>query len=70
MNATETMMGYRWTLAECELISRYAYERFLSVEPYMIHLHLDIWRQWYYGLVPYDAVRSLPGVRHVAVSGR
>lgn len=70
MSQTQTMLETRWTLAECHVISEYAYERFILVEAWQIHLHLEVWRLWYYGMAPDQAVISLPGVRRVAVSGR
>lgn len=64
------MLETRWTLAECHVISEYAYERFILVEAWQIHLHLEVWRLWYYGMVPDQAIVNLPGVRRVAASGR
>lgn len=64
MSLTQNMLETRWTLAECHLISQVAYERWILVEAWQVHLHLDIWRQWLYGMVPDHAVMSLPGVQH------
>lgn len=59
-----------YNLAECSLIAAYAYERFVDVSPLAVFRHLEVWRLWYYGMVPDQAVISLPGVRRVTVSGR
>lgn len=70
MSVTQHMLENRWTLAECHLISQYAYERFILVEAWQVHLYLNVWRQWFYGMVPDHAVMQLPGVRHLSVSVR
>lgn len=70
MTATERMRDYAWTSAECHVIAEEAYARWIDVEPWSVHLYLEVWRQWYYGMISTDAVLRLPGVRQLPVSGR
>lgn len=70
MTAPVIMPPASWVTAECHLIAQRAYERFIDVEPWQVSMALDLWRQWYYGMVPWNAVLSLPGVRRISVSGK
>lgn len=60
----------QWKTMESVLIAEYAYRRFIMVEPWDVQAHIVIWRQWYYGMIPWNAVLSLPNVRHLGISGR
>ncbi len=70
MSVSQTMHDAKWTMAECHLIAQTAVSRFVDVEAWQVLEHLDIWRQWFYGMLPTTAVLSLSGVRPTDVSGR
>jgi hypothetical protein len=70
VSVADTMLAARWTMAECHLISQHAYERYIDVEPHWVACYIEIWRQWYYGRLSDATIRTMPGARPVAVSGR
>lgn len=70
MSVSEDIGQARWTIAEAHMISQYAYERYIAVEPAGVLDHIAIWREWYYGMIPYNVVLLLPGVHRIDVSGR
>lgn len=70
MSITGVMQASEYTMAECCLIAMNAYERYIQVEPWQVHLYLAQWRLWYYHMLPDNAVLSLPGARRILPSGR
>jgi hypothetical protein len=59
MSATARMRDARWTIAECHLIAQWAYSQFVDVEPWAVHDDLEVWRAWFYHLVPTSRVLRL-----------
>lgn len=65
MSVSEYVERAPWSIAEAHTIAVAAYGRCLEVEPYRVLERLDLWRKWFYGMVPTSAVSQLPGVRIV-----
>jgi hypothetical protein len=65
MSVAETVKDAKWSVAEAHAIALSAYERNMEVEAWQVLKRLDLWRQWYYGMVSTSAVLNLPGVHIV-----
>lgn len=70
MSVTETMRDAKWSIAECHVIAQAAYNHFIEIEPWQVHLNLFHWRAWFYGQISDNAVLELGGARAIPVSGR
>lgn len=65
MSATRMTEDGKWDMAEAHLIARHAYRRCIDVEPSSILECLEIWRGWYYHIVPTVHIMQWPEVRYV-----
>lgn len=70
MSVSADVKRARWSIAEAHHIAVTAYGRNIEVEAWRVLDRLDLWRQWYYGMVPASAVLGLPGVRLIIMPGR
>jgi hypothetical protein len=65
VSVAATVKDAKWSIAEAHVIALEAYNRHIEVEAWQVLKRLDLWRQWFYGIVPTSAILSLPGVRMV-----
>jgi hypothetical protein len=65
VSVATTVKDAKWSIAEAHTIAVAAYGRHIEVEAYQVLKRLDLWRQWFYGMVPTSAILSLPGVQLV-----
>jgi hypothetical protein len=65
VSVAATVRDAKWSIAEAHTIAVAAYSRHIEVEAWQVLKRLDLWRQWYYGMVPTSAVLNLPGVQMV-----
>jgi hypothetical protein len=70
VSVADVVSDARWSIAEAHLIARHAYKKGIDVEAAFVLDRLELWRGWYYGIVPISHFLGLTGVHPIPPYGK